>query len=56
MMKKIENKNYRDKPRKIKDNYDKIFNHINQEYWVNIENIVLEYDWKKIPKEVHKMK
>ena len=42
--------------KKRKDDYDKIFNHINQEYWTITENIVLEYDWKKIPKKVHKMK
>ena len=35
--KKIENKNYRDKQRKMKDNFDKIFDYINQEYWINIE-------------------
>ena len=32
MMIKIENKNYRDKQRKMKDNFGKIFDHINQEY------------------------
>ena len=36
-IKKIKNKNYRDKQRKMKDNFDKIFDYINQEYWINIE-------------------
>ena len=39
-----------------KNNVDKIWDQINQEYWANIENLVIEYYLIKIIKEVYKTK
>ena len=35
----------------MKDNFDEILDKINKKYWTNIKNIVLKYDWNKIPKK-----
>ena len=40
--------------RKAKDKFDELFDQINNEYLIKVENIVIEYDWKEIPKEVDK--
>ena len=39
---------------KTKDKFDELLDHINNEYLTKVENIVIEYDWKEIPKEVDK--
>ena len=52
MMKKLFKKIQRVK----KNNLDKIWDQINQEYLTNIENLVIEYYLIKIIKEVYKTK
>ena len=52
MMKKLVKKFTKSK----KNNFDKIWDQINQEFWTNIENLVIEYYWIKIIKEVYKAK
>ena len=47
---------YKKLQRVKKNNLDKIWDQINQEYWTNIENLVIEYYLIKNIKEEYKTK
>ena len=53
---KVSNKKIKNLQRVKKDSFDEIWDQINQKYWTNIENIVIEYYWIEIIEEVDKKK
>ena len=54
MKKKKIKKLQREIKEKTKVKFDELLDQIKNEYLTKVENIVIEYDWKEIPKEVDK--